>query len=568
MGIREVNWIDGWPSIWTRLETQWTADAASAGQVLSVALKNAGEASSTAGFDVVSLHVSLPSASPSPSPPQSTPATCSPSSSSTVLDTVIVGAGGAGLFAGYTLQRNGYESFRLLEASSSVGGRIRDVPADFTGDGFRLDLGAAFAFNGIDGLRQVLDLNEDEDFDTAVSLFDPDNTRSCDISSGGSVTCETLDGSGIVEDVFVNGTYFGYLSRYVIPYVNSKIELDTRVTTVNYSDGDWVTVCTSSGQTYQAKSVVMAVPLAVLQDGAIAFEPPLPPSYRNAIDSRPNVGGLRFWVEFSERFYAENLQIFREDSFATYYFDATFGEPAASGRHIVTNLGIGQNGLAALSDDEVIERVLDDLDRVYNGDARRTYVQHRVQNWSAEPSRGVFSDDSPGVEPHYDVYAEPIDGRLYIAGEFAIEGRAFFESGRNTAEKIIEASPSPSPSPSPTPSPSPSPSPSPPTWIELASRNTNTCSSGFSKPRSEAQCRAAAQILAALGCGRCAVEWDGTERDSGAPSGCYAWDGELLYWNTHGRGGSNRDSQPVCVSDDAGFLAGAALPALHHTSSR
>ena len=102
------------------------------------------------------------------------------------------------------------------------------------------------------------------------------------------------------------------------------------------------------------------------------------------------------------------------------YFDATFGEPAASGRHIVTNLGIGQNGLAALSDDEVIERVLDDLDRVYNGDARRTYVQHRVQNWSAEPSRGVFSDDSPGVEPHYDVYAEPIDGRLYIAGEFAI----------------------------------------------------------------------------------------------------------------------------------------------------
>ena len=63
MGIRKVNWVDGWPSIWTRLETQWTADAASAGQVLSIALKNAGEASSTAGFDVVSLHVSLPDSS-------------------------------------------------------------------------------------------------------------------------------------------------------------------------------------------------------------------------------------------------------------------------------------------------------------------------------------------------------------------------------------------------------------------------------------------------------------------------------------------------------------------------
>merc|ERR1712060_486066 len=153
--------------------------------------------------------------------------------------------------------------------------------------------------------------------------------------------------------------------------------------------------------------------------GAIAFEPPLPPSYSNAIDSRPIVGGVRFWVEFSEMFYAENLEIFRGDSYpsseevATYYFDATFGEAAASGRNIITNLGIGQNSLAALSDDELIERVLDDLDHVYNGKARETYMQHRVQNWSAQPCRGVFSDDSPGVEPYYEVYEEPIDGRLH-----------------------------------------------------------------------------------------------------------------------------------------------------------
>jgi len=219
-----------------------------------------------------------------------------------------------------------------------------------------------------------------------------------------------------------------------------------QVTAVNYRNDDLLTVCTSSGQTYQASSVVIAVPLAVLQDAAIAFEPPLPPSYSHAIDSRPIVGGVRFWVEFSEMFYAENLEIFRGDSYpsseevATYYFDATFGEAAASGRNIITNLGIGQNSLAALSDDELIERVLDDLDHVYNGKARETYMQHRVQNWSAQPCRGVFSDDSPGVEPYYEVYEEPIDGRLYIAGEFAIEGRAFFESGKNVAEKIIDAS--------------------------------------------------------------------------------------------------------------------------------
>jgi len=43
------------------------------------------------------------------------------------VGTLIVGAGGTGLFAGYYLSKLGYENFKILEATNEIGGRLREV---------------------------------------------------------------------------------------------------------------------------------------------------------------------------------------------------------------------------------------------------------------------------------------------------------------------------------------------------------------------------------------------------------------------------------------------------------
>lgn len=253
------------------------------------------------------------------------------SSNPVLLDTVIVGAGGTGLFAGYTLRRNGYDNFQILEASSKVGGRIQDLPSDFSGDALRLDLGPAFAFNGLEPLREVLDLRDDEEWVTESVLYDPEDGERCEIRTDGQVTCSDIDEPSVIEEVFSDGTFFSYLETYVIPQVQDKVILNDAVTTVDYSEGsNRVTICTANGIAYQAQSVVMAVPLAILQDGDIEFIPPLPSLYQNTIDAIPIIGGMRFWVEFSERFYPDALEVAREDTFGTYYLDAVFGETSFS----------------------------------------------------------------------------------------------------------------------------------------------------------------------------------------------------------------------------------------------
>jgi heterodisulfide reductase subunit A-like polyferredoxin len=52
---------------------------------------------------------------------------CPNNSNEIRYDTVIIGGGGTGLFAGYYLKKFGYANFRILEATSEIGGRFREV---------------------------------------------------------------------------------------------------------------------------------------------------------------------------------------------------------------------------------------------------------------------------------------------------------------------------------------------------------------------------------------------------------------------------------------------------------
>ena len=75
----QVHWINGWPSIWTRLSVSKTFAVGDpeVGSTLAIGFRNTGVAGSTAAFDLVSLTShgaeSPPSPPPSPPPPFALP---------------------------------------------------------------------------------------------------------------------------------------------------------------------------------------------------------------------------------------------------------------------------------------------------------------------------------------------------------------------------------------------------------------------------------------------------------------------------------------------------------------
>lgn len=313
--------------------------------------------------------------------------------------------------------------------------------SSFVGSNLKLDMGPAYAFNSIqDHLRENLILDEDEEWTTGSFEFYPaDSSERCEIfeesnSNDESFICEDVEGDPLRENGFENvGTHMTYLNQYVMPHVQNKIIYNATATTVDYRQ-NYVRVCTTGDTSYRAKNVIVALPLPLLKDKDIKFKPDLPSYLRDEIESIGLVDGLRFWIEFDEKFYPDSLELVREGSFAIYCIDAFLGQP--SERHVLTNVGIGATGLTELSDQEVIERVLDDLDAAYDGKARASLVDHYVQNWSKKPlTRYIFSDD---VTPRdFNIFDAPVDDRVYITGEFAVEGRNFYLNSRRAVEKVV-----------------------------------------------------------------------------------------------------------------------------------
>lgn len=355
---------------------------------------------------------------------------------------LIIGAGTAGLFAGYTLQYLGVTNYQILEASPTSGGRVQglydflDVP---------VDLGAEWIHGDPKVLQDLL-------------LFDTD-----------IVTVETISYQPQTYNVFIRGnrrrrnflhffyrefkfrntTWHSYLRDYVVPHVESKISYNTVVETIDYSGNKQVRVITRDGQELLADKVILAIPLAVMDD--VQFIPELPASKIEAMENVFVASGLKVWIEFDERFYPD-IQItssifgfFDEGPGAdSFYFDAVFRKP--SNRTCLTyfNVGFDAEEISSLSDDAILSKLLAQLDKIFDGQATQHYVNHYVKNWANVPFiRGAYSVDWANYDWTLQELSRPLDQKLYFAGEHTeavevstVHGAAI--SGRRAAQRVLQ----------------------------------------------------------------------------------------------------------------------------------
>ncbi|MEO1520276.1 MAG: NAD(P)/FAD-dependent oxidoreductase [Cyanobacteria bacterium J06633_2] len=347
---------------------------------------------------------------------------------------IIVGAGAAGLTAGYLLQQQGIE-FQILEASSIYGGRMKRT-TEFAN--FPIPLGAEWIHVKPEILEEII--NDDSvDIEVETTPYDPSVDYA--LYEGEQVSMREI---GFNEDSkFINTTWFDFFEQYLVPFVEEHITYNAVVEAVDYS-AETIQVETQNG-TYSADRVIVTVPVKMLQNGAIAFTPALPKDKQNAIDTVRVWDGCKAFIEFSQKFYtaAVAFEIIPETAGQKLYYDASYGQDTTQHVLGLFAVGTGTRPYVELNDDDLIEYMLNELDELFDGQASPNYVKHIFQNWNAEPyANGAYVVDHENWR-RVRTLGKSVDNRLFFAGTAYTEGKDWSSvhtaarSARRAVEEIL-----------------------------------------------------------------------------------------------------------------------------------
>jgi len=343
---------------------------------------------------------------------------------------IVVGAGAAGLSAAYLLSRAGVEA-RVLEAGATHGGRMQRTN-DFVD--FPVPLGAEW----LHADAEVLDDIADRPVEVELAAYGADDTTGY---YDGELTIEPTDDDDLR---FVGSSWLDFFDAYVVPSVADRLQFDTRVVQID-ATGDLVAVTDERGGTLDADAVIVTVPLTILRDRDITFVPDLADERWAAVDEVEVWGGIKVFVEFDERFYPTFLAF--PDSYTAQgqrlYYDAAHGQDTTT--HVLGLFAVGDPAepYQGLDPDAVRDRVLAELDEVFDGAASRSYRQHIVQDWSAEPDiRQAY------VADHADwqlvrTLGRPASERVLFAGDAYTDGTNWSEvhvaasSARTAVDRLL-----------------------------------------------------------------------------------------------------------------------------------
>lgn len=348
---------------------------------------------------------------------------------------LIIGAGAAGLTAGHVLKQHGID-FQILEASSIYGGRVKATKnfADFP-----IDLGAEWIHTNPSVLAKLLnEPNTNAHID--IVKYAPDTMY---LWRDGKLRKRNFYTNFYGEHKFKHTTWHSFFEQYIVPNIADKIRYNSPVSSINYT-GSQIEVTNAAGELFNADRVMVTVPLNILKNGSINFQPNLPQAKLDAFDQVDMPDGIKVFMEFSERFYPDMLffggvgGLLGGSSTERIYYDAAFRKDSA--RNILGLFTVGEEATVYATqptEEVLIKYILAELDTIFEGKASQFYLKHVIQNWSKEPYiQGSYTNQ--GDENLQGVMKEAVNNKIYFAGEAYAANHATVHGAGESAYSAVE----------------------------------------------------------------------------------------------------------------------------------
>lgn len=237
------------------------------------------------------------------------------------------------------------------------------------------------------------------------------------------------------EDYVVPTGYGNLVARYG---AGLDIRLNQTVTAIRW-DGPGVAITTASG-TLNARACIVTVPVGVLKAGAIRFTPELPARTQGALAGI----GMGALTKIALKVEGDRFGI----APGTSYFEA-----GANGRLMNFDLFPGDQDLvigycggdyarelSQAGPEAARAHIVELLAGMIGAEFRKAAGPVSFPAWWTDPfARGSYSVCLPGHAGARDVLAEPIGGRLWLAGEATAGGGAMTAGGATLAGRMAAA---------------------------------------------------------------------------------------------------------------------------------
>ncbi len=344
---------------------------------------------------------------------------------------IIIGAGAAGLTAGYLLNQKGIK-VEILEANTMYGGRMKRTN-DFAD--FPIPLGAEWLHVKKSVFKEIVnDKNVEIDIENKPYNYDVDYA----LINGKKRNLKKLGFT--IDQKFINSTWFDFFERYIVPSIKNKIQYNKVVKSIDYSSDKLI--IETVDEKYTADKIIITVPVKLLQNNSIQFKPKLPDKKLKAIKNVKVWGGCKAFIEFSEKFYptVTGFVDVPEKLGHKLYYDASYGQKTS--QHILGLFAVGSvaEPYLKLKGEEQLKYILNELDKIFDGKASKNYKKHIFQNWTDEPY-------AKGAYVHYfeswrtiRTLGKPVANKLYFAGDAYTNGSDWssVHAAARSAKKVVK----------------------------------------------------------------------------------------------------------------------------------
>ncbi|MEO6931960.1 MAG: NAD(P)/FAD-dependent oxidoreductase, partial [Chitinophagaceae bacterium] len=239
---------------------------------------------------------------------------------------------------------------------------------------------------------------------------------------------------------------------------NGKIQLETVIDKITWNK-DLITAHTGNSD-FSASLIILTIPLGILQSensGAGIMLPDLPALYKNALQQLGYGSVIKIVFEFEtavwEKTIVENADgknlanlgwLFSKERIPTWWTQAPAKIP------MITGWLAGPNALALAQTDDsgIIEIGISSLANILKLEPlalQKKLVASEVFNWTADPyTAGAYAFSTPGTSAALAVLKNPVEERLYFAGEAFHDGpqmgtvEGALASGVETAKLILK----------------------------------------------------------------------------------------------------------------------------------